>query len=104
MATVINDRIDVRISSEQKELIKYAAELSGFKSLSEFIVFHIQAQASKIIKDSHTLLNTMEDKKIFLEAILNPPAPNDALKNAHLNYLKFKESQQSGDHKSAENT
>ncbi|WP_028296144.1 DUF1778 domain-containing protein [Olivibacter sitiensis] len=104
MATVINDRIDVRISREQKELIKYASELSGFKSLSEFIVFHIQTQANKIIKDSHTILNTMEDKKIFLEAILNPPAPNDALKKAHSNYLKFKEAQQSGNHKSTKNT
>ena len=96
MATVINDRIDVRISKEQKELIKYASELSGFKSLSEFIVFHVQAQASKIIKDSNTILHTIEDKKIFLEALLNPPAPNDALKRARLDYLKFKETQKSG--------
>jgi uncharacterized protein (DUF1778 family) len=91
MATIINDRIDVRISREQKELIKYAAELSGFKSLSEFIVFHIQAQANKIIKDNNTILHTIEDKKIFLEALLNPPAPNDALKQARLDYIKFKE-------------
>jgi uncharacterized protein (DUF1778 family) len=99
MATVINDRIDVRISKEQKELIKYASELSGFKSLSEFIVFHIQAQANQIIKDSNTILHTMEDKKIFLEALLNPPAPNDALKQARLDYLKFKEVQKGGNSK-----
>ncbi len=104
MAIIINDRIDVRISKEQKELIKYASELSGFKSLSEFIVFHIQAQASKIIKDSNTILHTVQDKKIFLEALLNPPAPNDALKKAHLNYLKFKEKQQSGNSKPTKST
>ena len=90
MAIAINDRIDVRISKEQKELIKYAAELSGFKSLSEFIVFHIQAKASNIIKERNTVLNTIEDKKIFLEAILNPPEPNDALKKARLNFKQFK--------------
>jgi len=93
MATVVNDRIDVRISKEQKELIKYASELSGFKSLSEFVVFHIQAQANKIIKDNNTILHTIEDKKIFLEALLNPPAPNDALKQARLDYLTFKDTQ-----------
>ena len=49
-------------------------------------------------------MNTVKDKKIFLEAILNPPAPNDALKKAHLNYLTFKGSQKSGNHKSAKNT
>ena len=91
MAITINDRIDVRISKEQKELIKYASELSGFKSLSEFIVYHIQAQAKKIIKDNHTILNTMEDKKVFLEAILNPQEPNEALKQARLNYNQFKD-------------
>ena len=91
MAVTINDRIDVRISKEQKELIKYASELSGFKSLSEFIVFHIQAQAQNIIKNNHTILNTMEDKKIFLEALLNPSEPNVALKKARLNYEKFKD-------------
>ncbi|MEJ2880381.1 type II toxin-antitoxin system TacA family antitoxin [Pedobacter sp. GR22-6] len=91
MAITVNDRIDVRISKEQKELIKYASELSGFKSLSEFIVYHVQAQAQKIIKDSNTILSSMEDKRIFLEAILNPAEPNDALKKARLNYNKFKE-------------
>ncbi|MNY58342.1 hypothetical protein D3C86_1946680 [compost metagenome] len=91
MAITVNDRIDVRISREQKELIKYASELSGFKSLSEFIVYHVQAQAQKIIKDSNTILSSMEDKRIFLEAILNPAEPNDALKKARLNYQKFKE-------------
>lgn len=91
MAITVNDRIDVRINREQKELIKYPSELSGFKSLSEFIVYHIQAQALKIIKDSNTILSSIEDKRIFLEAILDPAEPSDALKKARLNYQKFKE-------------
>ena len=49
MATFINDRIDVRISKEQKELVKYASDLSGFKSLTEFIVFCINKEANKVI-------------------------------------------------------
>jgi len=90
METIINDRIHVRINKEQKKLIKYASELSGFKSLSEFVVFHIHVQVIKIIEEHNTILNTIEDKKTFLEAILNPAAPNAALKKARLNYLKFK--------------
>ncbi len=35
------------------------------------------------------LLQTFEDKKIFLEALLNPPNPNNALKKAQSNYKKF---------------
>ncbi len=44
------------------------------------------------------ILKTPEDRKIFLEAILNPPAPNEALKKAALNYLKFKTKQPSDVH------
>jgi uncharacterized protein (DUF1778 family) len=91
MSTAINDRIDVRISREQKELIKYASELKGFKSLTEFIVSCIGNEAKKIISEETTILKTIEDKKIFVNAILNPPAPNNKLKEAQLNYLKFQE-------------
>lgn len=89
MATLVNDRIDVRISREQKELVKYASELLGFKSLSEFVVFCINKEANQVVKDNNQVLKTLEDKKIFLEAILNPPSPNDKLKKAQLNYQKF---------------
>lgn len=89
MAITVNDRIDVRISKEQKELIKYASELRGFKSLSEFIVFCVNAEANKIIFENDLILKTVEDKRIFMDAILNPPAPNAKLKKAQLNHFKF---------------
>lgn len=92
MNTLINDRIDVRISKEQKELIRYASELRGFKNLSEFVIFCVNTEANKIITENSLVLSTIEDKKIFLDAILNPPSPNDKLKQAQLNYKKFIES------------
>ena len=91
MTAIINDRIDVRISKEQKELIKFASELSGFKSLTEFIVFTTNKEANKIIAEKNQILKSLEDKKIFVDAILNPPSPNANLKNALLNYRKFKD-------------
>lgn len=90
MATLSSDRIDFRISKEQKELFKYASELRGFKSLSEFIVFCISKESNQIISENEQVLKSIEDKKIFLEAILNPPTPTDKLKLAQSNYLKFK--------------
>ncbi len=92
MSTLSKDRIDVRISKEQKEFVKYASELRGFKSLSEFVVYCINSEANKIVKDNNLIVKTIEDKKIFLNAILNPPSPNEKLKRAQLNYQKFKES------------
>lgn len=97
MSTIINDRIDVRISREQKELIKYASVLRGFKNLSEFIVFCINAEANKIIKENEIVIQTYEDKKIFMDAILNPPRANDKLKRAQLNHAKFIKANESKD-------
>ena len=89
MAVISNDRIDIRINSSQKELIKYASEIRGFKSVSEFVVYCVNTEATKIIRENSKVLNTIEDKKIFLDAILNPPSPNSELKKAQLNYKKF---------------
>lgn len=90
MSTAINDRIDIRISQEQKKLIQYASALSGFKTISEFIVFYISAKAKEVIAENGLVLKSIEDKKIFINALTNPPAPNAALKKAYKNYKKFK--------------
>ena len=81
MATSI-DRIDIRISKENKDLIKYAAEISGFKTVSEFIVSLAKKEAKRIIEEETKLIKSIEDKTKFVEALLNPPAPNKALKSA----------------------
>jgi uncharacterized protein (DUF1778 family) len=91
MSTAASDRIDVRISREQKDIIKYACELSGFKSLTEFVVFCINKEANKIIIENNQILKSIEDKKIFINAIMSPPKPNTRLKKAQTNYLKFLE-------------
>ena len=91
MATTVNDRIDVRISKAQKELIKYASELRGFKSLTEFVVYCINTEATKIINDSNTMLSSLEDKRIFVNALLNPPEPNDKLKKAQQTFKRLNE-------------
>jgi len=91
MSTLSKERIDVRISKEQKEFVRYASELRGFKNLSEFVVYCISTEANRIVKDNNLIVKTLEDKKIFLNAILNPPSPNQKLKEAQLNYQKFKE-------------
>lgn len=37
------------------------------------------------------ILKTDEDKEVFVNTITNPPAPNEALKQAQMNYSKFQE-------------
>ena len=87
MITSQKDRIDVRISREQKELVKQASELRGFKSVSDFIVTCINTEANRILEDENRILKTLEDKKLFVDMLLNPQEPNDKLKSAHQRYL-----------------
>jgi len=82
MASLINDRIDIRISKENKDLIKHAAEISGFKTISEFIVSIAKNEASRIIKEEASVIKSKNDKVFFVETLLNPPSPNKALKAA----------------------
>lgn len=86
MAAIANERIDVRISSESKELIRAAAKLAGFNSISEFMVTLSKIEAKRIIEEDDGVIKSVDDKIIFVNSLLNPPAPNDALKSALANY------------------
>lgn len=90
MATQVNDRIDVRISKDQKELFKRASMISGFKNLSEYILYCVNKESKSLLIEENKLLKNEEDKRIFFHALTNPPSPNDRLKQARLTYLKIK--------------
>ncbi len=89
MSTLTSERINLRINKEKKELIRLASELKGFKSLSEFVIQCSYNEAAKILSETDIILTAYHDKVNFINAILNPPAPNENLKKAHSNYLKF---------------
>ena len=93
MTTVINDRIDVRISKEQKEFVKYASEIRGFKNLSEFIIFCVNKEANEIILENNLILKSLADKRVFVNALLHPAEPNEKLKRAKANHAKFMDAQ-----------
>lgn len=79
-------RFDTRLPKEQKEYFEYAANLGGFRSLTEFIVFSAQQQASVIVESRNIFLASKKDREIFFDAIMNPPKPNNALKKAASRY------------------
>jgi uncharacterized protein (DUF1778 family) len=97
MATQVNDRIDVRISTEQKELFRRASVISGFKNLTEFIVHCVYKESKSLLIEESQILKNEEDKRIFFNALLNPPSPNARLKQARLNYVTIKGEQENED-------
>jgi uncharacterized protein (DUF1778 family) len=74
-------RIEARIAPETLLVVKRAAELQG-RSVSDFIVAAAQAEAHRMIEETQIIRLSVEDQRAFATAILNPPAPNDALKRA----------------------
>jgi uncharacterized protein (DUF1778 family) len=78
-------RLEARISQETKALVQRAADLEG-RTLTDFIVASVQTAAYRVIQQHQTLKLNIEDSEAFVDALLNPPEPNDALKSAALHY------------------
>lgn len=78
-------RLEARISPETKALLQKAADLEG-RTLTDFVVASVQAAAYRVIEQHQTLKLSIEDSEAFVDAMLNPPKPNDALKAAALRY------------------
>ncbi len=90
MATALKQtekaRFDTRLSIEQKELFERAAALSGYKSLSEFVIRTVQEKAKQIIKENDVILASTRDSEIFFDSLVNAKAPNQALMTAAKKY------------------
>jgi uncharacterized protein (DUF1778 family) len=74
-------RLEARVTDEQKNLLQRAAALVG-RSVSDFIVSSAQEAALRTIHDYELVRLTVEERKIFVDALLNPPPPSARLKKA----------------------
>jgi uncharacterized protein (DUF1778 family) len=81
-------RLEARVSPEIKTLLQQAADLQG-RTLTDFIVATVQAEAHRVITQHQTLKLNREDSHAFAQAILNPPEPNAALKAAAKRYKQI---------------
>lgn len=81
------ERLEARITPAQKRLIERAAALRG-TSVTEFVVASTQEAATNTIKDFDILHLRDQAREVFINAVLNPPAPNDAARAAAERYRK----------------
>lgn len=80
-----SERVEARLTPEQKKLLERAASLEG-RSLTDFVLSSAQAAAADTISRHELLMLAPGDREIFVAALLNPPAPNDALRAAAARY------------------
>jgi uncharacterized protein (DUF1778 family) len=79
------ERLEARVTVDQKRLIARAANLRG-TSVTDFVVVSAQQAAKETIKDYEMLRLRDEACEVFVNAILNPPAPNKAARMAAARY------------------
>lgn len=78
-------RLEARVTPDQKRLIERAAELRG-TTVTEFVVVSAQEAAADTIKNFETLELRDQARDVFINAVLNPPSPNDAARAAAQRY------------------
>jgi uncharacterized protein (DUF1778 family) len=80
-----SERVEARVTLEQKKLFERAAALEG-RSLTDFLLSSAQAAAADTISRHELMKLTSSDQEVFVAALLNPPAPNRALRTAVARY------------------
>jgi len=78
-------RLEARLPASVYATLKRAAELQG-RSVSDFVVSAAHDAARAAIDAENVIRLSAEDQQRFAEALLNPPAPNAALRQAMEQY------------------
>ena len=81
------ERLEARLSREQKDLFQRAAELQG-RTLTDFIVASAHQAAVRTIEEMETIRLGAEESRAFVEALLNPREPAERLRAAARRYLQ----------------
>lgn len=82
------ERLEARITPEQKSLIERAAALQG-RSVTDFVVSTVQDAAKRTIEEYQIIRLSVRDAAVFAEAILNPPEPGPRLRAAVARYKRM---------------
>lgn len=74
-------RLEARLPSSIYAQLKRAAELKG-RTLSDFVVSAAHEAAQRAIEEDGIIRLSTEDQQRFAAALIDPPAPNEALRRA----------------------
>ncbi|MFW5756055.1 MAG: DUF1778 domain-containing protein [Tangfeifania sp.] len=88
METQLNkdERIEIRISPQDKKMFKKAQELSGDRSFSSFIVRIVKARAEEIVAKNDRIIASERDREKFFDVVFGNAEPNAELVEAAKKY------------------
>jgi uncharacterized protein (DUF1778 family) len=85
-----SERLEARISPDQKDLFQRAAELQG-RTLTDFVIASVHEAAIRTVGELQTVRLTAEESRAFAEAMLEPREPSPGLRAAARRYIAANE-------------
>ena len=89
MKTIDKARFDTRLPKEHKDLFEYAAQLGGFRNLTDYVIHVLMEKSTLIIEKHNTVLASKRDQEVFFDAITKEIEPNTSLQLAASKYSKL---------------
>ena len=81
MASAARDsRLEVRVASDEKAIIERAAALSG-SNTTDFVRSTMLTAARETVRMHEVIKLTADGRRVFVEAIIDPPDPNEHLRS-----------------------
>ena len=84
---VRSERLEIRTTPAQKKLFERAAQIR-VTSVTDFAVNKLQEAAREVIKEAESFRLHEEDRKVFFNALTNPPKPTEYAKAAVARYKR----------------
>jgi uncharacterized protein (DUF1778 family) len=75
---VRGERLETRLTADQKKLIEIAAALQG-RSVTDFVLTSLQEAARNVIDVQHRLDLSVRDAEAFVSALIEPVPVNQRL-------------------------
>lgn len=77
-----NERIDLRVTPEEKKIFLKAQRISGDRTFSSFVTRIVKDKSFEIIEENERILASERDRKLFFDALFSDQEPNQTLKDA----------------------
>ena len=78
-------RLEARVTGEQKSLIERAAALQG-RTVTDFVLTSVQEAARRTIEEQQRLALSVRDSEAFVAALLDPTPVNERLRDTVRRY------------------
>lgn len=82
---VRGERLETRVTADQKNLIERAAALQG-RTVTDFVLTSVQDAARRAIEEYQRLDLSVRDSQAFVQALINPKPVNDRLRETVRRY------------------